>query len=135
MKTERSRSFLVTLLALLLPACGPRDSLPPNTAVPETVAQVIRNVIAKAKPGGCSVASVDCRLEKWEMDRLWVVAQAKLDCDFKGSPESLEISHLCRVKIYASNRETNVIQCDCIPYDGLRITPEHYERLEKLARP
>ena len=126
MKTERARSFLVPLLALLLSACGPRDSLPPNTAVPETVAQVIRNVIAK---------SVDCRLDKREMDRLWVVARAKLDCDFKGNPEPLEISHLCRVKIYASNRETNVIQCNCIPYDGIRIMPEHYERLEILAGP
>ena len=134
MKTSQCRFVLIPLQALSLSACGSRDSLPAHTAVPDTAAQVIRNTIAKAKPEGCSVASVDCRLEKRELDRLWVVAQTTFECNFKGSLEPMALSHLCRVKVYASNRETNVVQCDCIPYDGIRIMPEHYERLEILAR-
>ncbi len=130
---NRCRHIPILLLALSFSACGPRDSLPPDTAVPGTAAQVIWNTIAKTKPEGCLVSSVVCRLEKRELDRLWVVAQTTLDCNFKGSSEPLTLSHLCRVKIYATNRETNVIQCNCIPYDGIRIMPEHYERLEILA--
>ena len=132
----RRHALLLSLpLALLFTACGPREKGSAQGPVPDTAVQVIRNTIAKTKPKGCSVESLDCRLEKQELDRLWIVAQTTFDCDFKEGLKSLDLFYLCRVKIYASNRETNVIRCDCIPYDGLRITPEHYERLEELARP